>query len=312
MVSSPENRKDHLPHTPRRRLLQPEDFKDFPLPRRRHRKLVPVLVAMTTLTIGSAFVVARVEAAGASVWVQTMDSCREALGGASYQITNSSGTYSANVTTPSGGPTGVGGGQCPLERGDCASMSTGCVQFTGLPFPDKYRIRETATPPANHSNPQGYAPCEGGSACQGQWADVTIDGAGNVSSVTTNVEPDGTVQHFPSSGSASGAAGNPVVFHDYGLGSGSCDGDNDADDHGTGSGPGAHCGYPEGSESSTRQPYPWSGTCGGGCNGVSSPPPSSSKSSSPPPPKRKPEATTHHDSDKPRHTVKHHKHTDSR
>lgn len=300
---TPEDVRPHPLRTPARRFLQPEDFKDYPLPRRSHRRLGMALLGIATMVAGSAFVIGRVEAAGASVTVQTMDSCREALGGATYHIVNSAKTFSADVTAPSGGPSSAGDGACPLERGNCRSTSVGCVAFANLPFPDTYRITETATPPANPSNPQGYAPCEGGSACQGQWADVTIGSNGKVSAVTTNIEPDGTVQHFPSSGSADGSSGDPVVFHDYGLGSGSCDGDRDSDDHLTGSGPGAHCGYPEGSERSARQPYPWSGTCGGGCNTPSG---SSGSSGSPSPHKS---TTSHHDSDKPR---KHHKDHDTR
>ncbi len=239
-------------------MLQPEDFKDYPGQRIANWRARTV-VACLTLIAGSTFVfgVARVSAAGGSVWLQTMDSCREAVGGASYQITDSSGGFTQNVATPAASPAAVGGGACPLERGNCQSMSTGCVQFKGLPASDTFKIRETVRPPANSSNPQGYAPCEGGSACQWELSTVSTDAGGNVSAFTQNVEPDGTVQRFPSTGSVSGSASDPIVFHDYGLGTGSCDGDGDADDHLTGS-PGSHCQYPEDSESSACQPYPWS------------------------------------------------------
>jgi hypothetical protein len=243
-------------------VLKPEDFKDHQPPGRRRGGLGLTVLAAASLSIASTVVIGaslnRTAASGAAIWVQTMDSCREALGSAQYEIVNKSNTFSARVSTPAAPPASVASGACPLERGNCSARSTGCVQFANLPLPDSYKIREIATPPGNPSNPQGYAPCEGGSACQWQVADVSIDSAGRVTAVTTNIEPDGTRQLFPSSGSVAGLAMDPIIFHDYGLGTGSCDGDSDADDHGTGSGPGAHCRYPEASEGSASRPYPWS------------------------------------------------------
>jgi hypothetical protein len=202
-------------------------------------------------------------AGGASVWLQTMDSCKQALGGAGYRIVDSSGAYNATATTPSNGLQTVSSGSCPLQRGNCSTMSTGCVQFANLPYPDTFRIGEFVLPPANSGNPQGYAPCNGGSACRSEVVDLSIDATGHTSAVTTNVYPDDTTSKYPSSGSAAGTASDPIVFHDFGLGSGSCDGDGDADDHLTGT-PSSHCAYyPESAEATACQPYPWSCTLGG-------------------------------------------------
>src|SRR4029077_11858002 len=80
-----------------------------------------------------------------------------------------------------------------------------------------------------------------------------------VTGTVTAVYPDGTVKTWPDNGGPySGATDDPLVIHDFGLGSGSCDGDGDADDHLPGT-PSSHCGFPEAQEGTTTcQPYPWS------------------------------------------------------
>lgn len=218
--------------------------------------------AMAAITLGTAFIVLSPfahgnAAGGASVWLQTLDSCKQGLGGSVYRITDSSGSYNSTASTPAATPHSIASGSCPLQRGNCASKTTGCVQISGLPFPDTFTIRQIATPPSNPSNPQGYAPCNGGSACQWEVVNLTINAAGQASAVTTDVEPDGTRALYPSSGTAAGTAADPMVYHDFGLGTGSCDGDGDADDHLTGS-PSSHCGYPEAQEATACQPFPWS------------------------------------------------------
>lgn len=194
----------------------------------------------------------------ASFWLQTMDSCKQALAGAAYDLSGDGVSLSVADSTTRG--TRVVGTplRCPLEQGNCSTASTGCVQFTDVP-PGTYRIIETRTPPANPTNPGGYAPCEGGSACRSEVVDVTVASGGQVSATVTNVYPDGVTVTWPQTGgSYAGTAADPIVVHDFGLGSGSCDGDADADDHLTGS-PSGHCGYPEAEEPSAPcQPYPWS------------------------------------------------------
>jgi hypothetical protein len=208
---------------------------------------------------------------GGGVWIQTMDSCKQALGGAAYVVSGSGA--SITVTTPSGpGGSVAASAGCPLQQGNCSSAAHGCVSFTA-PAPGTYTIRTTVTPPANATNPEGYAPCEGGSACRSEEATLTVGSGGAVSATVAAVYPDGSTVTWPSTGSYSGSASDPIVFHDFGLAApgsahnAQCDGDGDADDHLTGS-PSGHCAYPEAQETSACQPFPWSCTLSGGTPGT--------------------------------------------
>jgi hypothetical protein len=236
----------------------------------RHRPLNLVLSLCVILASVGAMLLsggthASASPATTSLTLQTMDSCKRALDGAGYQLTGDNLSAPLTVTNSGSATQTVSSGTCPLTRGSCRSITVGCLTFTGIPAPGTYRIRSIRTPPANSSNPLGYAPCEGGSACRSEEADVSVLADGTVQATVTDDYPDGSVRVFPSSSSTyAGTAADPVVFHDFGLGSGSCDGDQDADDHLTGS-PSTHCAYiPEGAEASacpggTDQTYPW--TC---------------------------------------------------
>jgi hypothetical protein len=222
---------------------------------------VVVALCGTAMLLPGSPVAVRASSTTASVWLQTMDSCEQALDGASYQVVGDNG-LDLQVSTPGSGKQAVVSGNCPVQHGDCSSTTTGCVHITGLP-PGSYRIHETATPPGNSSNPEGYAACNGGSACQRQETDVTVSSSGTASGTTTNVYPDGTVAVY---GPWPGTTSNPIVVHNFGLASpgskgAECDGDGDADDHSTGS-PSSHCAYPEDQESSACKPFPWSCTLG--------------------------------------------------
>jgi hypothetical protein len=219
--------------------------------------------AWAGLAAGSAPVAA--QAGGATIWVQTMDSCKQALGGAGYVL--SGGGISMSADAPASQKSRVASTpNCPLQQGDCATATTGCASFTGVPA-GTFTLRETRTPAADTSNPEGYAPCEGGSACRSEVATVTVDAGGGVRATVTNVYPDGVSVSWPSTSGRRGhsayaaTASDPVVFHDFGLAppgrSGQCDGDSDADDHLTGS-PSGHCAYPEDQEAAACKPYPWS------------------------------------------------------
>jgi hypothetical protein len=238
------------------------------LPRLRTALAVVVLSvgSLGAALLGQASGAGAVSGAGATISVQTMDSCHQIKGGAAYAL--SGGGVSMSATTPAGSGTGSGSG-CPVPTGSCSAGP--CATFSGVPD-GTYRIVTTKTPPANASNPEGYAPCEGGSACRSQVADLTVSG-GSVSATVTNVYPNNSVTTFH----FSGTSGDPIVFHDFGLaapGSGGnqqCDGDSDADDHSTGSPSGA-CGFsPESAEATACQPFPWSCTLTGG--GALPPPP---------------------------------------
>jgi hypothetical protein len=176
------------------------------------------------------------------------------------------------ATTPAHSSQTVASGTCALQQGNCATFTTGCAQFLAVPYPGTYTFLETVTPPGNTSNPEGYAPCNGGSACRSQKGTVTIDAAGVVKGTVLNVYPDNTSVTYPIASrhsgltSYAGTPADPIVTHNFGLappgynGASQCDGDSDADDHSTGS-PSSHCQYlPESSEASACQPYPWSCT----------------------------------------------------
>src|SRR5579859_4392794 len=222
------------------------------------QRLIPLLFIVASL-----FSLTSTESVHAAstitVYLQVMDSCRQALPGANFTLVNPDGsTVNAG---PSAGTkrVSVGSGTCPLSRGNCATVPTGCVTFVITPPASgtaTYTIKENPTFDASdgfYENPPGatsytgFVPCNGGSACPGafdpmkaQSATFTVDASGTVSAVTTNPYPDGKFSHYPSSGSAAGTRSDPVVFHNFQLGSGSCDGDSDADDHLTGS-PSSHC-----------------------------------------------------------------------
>jgi hypothetical protein len=205
-----------------------------------------------------------------SLVLQTMDSCKQALGGAAFQLTG--GGVDIRASAPSHSKQRVASSTtCPLQQGDCVSVPVGCMTFPGVPVPGTYRIHETRTPDADVSNPEGYAACNGGSACRSQVVDVTVASSGGVQARVTNVYPDGVSATYPIAAQHRGAsayaatAGDPIVVHNFGLAppnrdrSLQCDGDGDADDHLTGS-PSGHCDYPESQESSACTPYPWSCT----------------------------------------------------
>lgn len=232
--------------------------------------------------------------ASASVWLQTMDSCQQALGGAGYQIVSTNGT-NFTVSAPAASPVTVNSaaGHCPLQQGNCVSLSTGCVDFQALP-PGTYTIHEVRLPSPHGSNSEGYAPCTGGSACRLEYVTLIVNSDLTARAWVTNVYPDGTTVCWPGGTTLpvgttqtcqqTGVAGytgtpaNPIVTHNFGLappGSDSsapheCDisasePTGDADDHLTGT-PSSHCRYPEAQEGTwcggdtAHYPFPWSCT----------------------------------------------------
>lgn len=229
--------------------------------------LCMLLLSGTMFLNGSEFAYAStLHAASPSktVWLQTMDSCKQALDGSSYRLVGGTITLSAHRDGNGKKRVGTGSG-CPAQGGNCSRIQTGCMSFS-VPVPasgtQSYRGTETLTPPFNRSNPQGYAPCNGGSACRSEEVDLTINSKGLVKATVKNVSPDGFTKVWPSPDPNTGATyytganTDPIVIHNFGLGTGSCDGDHDADDHLTGT-PSSHCRYPEASEATACQPYPW-------------------------------------------------------
>jgi hypothetical protein len=203
--------------------------------------LVPLMVLVGLLTGHLQSVPARaIGSSSRTISVQTFDSCQHAMGGASFQL-------SGNGLQLHAGPApGVGIHRlmgpplyCPLQRGNCALTSIGCVSFV-IPVPASgtatYRIKETTPAPQS-------VPCDGGSVCSGGpvTATVQINAAGNISATVLNIDPDRTSVTWPTQGAPYAATlTDPIVVHDFMLGNGNCDGDHDADDRLTGS-PSSHC-----------------------------------------------------------------------
>jgi hypothetical protein len=166
------------------------------------RRLLQVVVSVSALAACSlALLLSGVGGAAASgpttsITIQTMDSCERALGSAQYVLTDGAGV-NITATTPAHSSQTVASGTCALQQGNCATFTTGCGQFLAVPYPGTYSVSETVTPPGNTSNPEGYAPCNGGSACRSQKGTVTIDAAGVVKGTVLNVYPDNTSVTYP-------------------------------------------------------------------------------------------------------------------
>ena len=214
--------------------------------------LVLVLAGLFTMNTTHNMLPLRAASPSTTIWLQVMDSCQQALPGANFKLVAPDGT---NVKAgPSAGThrVTVVSGTCPLQRGNCQTVPTGCVSWLITPPTSgiaTYTIQENPTWDATdgfYENPPeaaaftGFVPCNGGSACQTENATFTVDSKGVVSGATTNIYPDGTTTRYPASGTFSGTQTDPFVFHNFGLGNGSCDGDNDKDDHLTGT-PSTHC-----------------------------------------------------------------------
>jgi hypothetical protein len=209
------------------------------------RACITVLLLMLIALVmsygsGSVYALSTKPYASRAIWLQVMDSCQQAIPGASFKLTGNglaseqgpaSGTRHQTVT-----PTY---GNCPLQRGNCARVSTGCLTWD-IPVPSQgaatYQITET-------SAPHNYIPCTGGSVCSGGpvTGTLTINSTGSVAATVHNVFPDRTSVIWPTNGDPYTATRtDPIIVHNFQLGNGSCDGDNDADDHLTGS-PSSHC-----------------------------------------------------------------------
>lgn len=185
-----------------------------------------------------------------TVYLQVMDSCKEALPFAKFTLVAPNGTTIATGTSAGTSRVTVASGTCPLQKGNCSTVPTGCVHWTITPTSGTYTIKENPTlvsvfgtslpeNPAWPTASTGFVPCNGGSACKSESATFTITN-GVVKGITTNIYPNGQTSKYPSVGTSPGTKTNPIVFHNFQLGNGSCDGDHDLDDHLTGS-PGSHC-----------------------------------------------------------------------
>ena len=209
--------------------------------------VIGVLSSLLLLGTGTVHATGQVQ-----VWLQVMDSCKQALPGANFTVIAPDGTnYNAGPSVGTKRVT-VASGTCPLQRGNCQKVPTGCVSWMITPplsGTATYMVQENPIYDAMdgfYENPpgstpfSGFVPCNGGSACQSQSATFTVTATGVISSVTTNILPDRKISMYPATGTSAGTATDPIVFHNFQLGNGSCDGDSDTDDHLTGS-PSSHC-----------------------------------------------------------------------
>ena len=191
-------------------------------------------------------------ASSVKVWLQVMDSCRQALPGANFTLIDPSGSSVDMGPSPGKRRVTVSSGSCPVQRGNCQKVPTGCLSWDVEPPASgtaTYRIVEKSTWNASdgfYENPPGatsftgFVPCNGGSSCRGQTATFTVDASGIVRGTTTNIYPDNVRAVYPSEGVFAGTQTDPIVLHNFQLGNGSCGSDNDADNHLTGS-PSSHC-----------------------------------------------------------------------
>lgn len=189
-----------------------------------------------------------------TVYVQVMDSCKQGLPGATMALVDSTNTVLDTEVSAGIKRVTVMSGTCPLPRGNCTTVTAGCLTFTVL-IPASgtvtYTIREQPTYIAAegfYENPTaapaytGFVPCTGGSACHAQLATFTVDSAGAVQGQTVNTYPDNGLVTWPSTSTyAAGTVGDPVVFHNFQLGMGICSSTASSDSNYLTGSPSSHC-----------------------------------------------------------------------
>ncbi len=190
----------------------------------------PSRVSATTVTPTTTQSVPRT----VTLWLQATDSCQEGLPGASFSLVDASGQATVAPLTRGTERVTIANaeGNCPLAHGSCALPSVGCTTWhilapaTGSAT---YTIVENTTEATTHGltfaeNPVGpdgsaalgFRDCTAGSACHGQSGTVTVDSSGSISVTVENVAPDKSVQTY---GPFTGTRYDPVLFHNYGVGS---------------------------------------------------------------------------------------------
>ena len=198
-----------------------------------------LLSMLSFVLVGASAESIHAAASTTTFWLQTVDSCREAIPGASY-VLQGNGLDIPEGPAPGSKPVKVADGNCLIQRCNCITVPTGCLSWQIL-IPASgtatYTITET-------TSPSNYAICVGGSACSvPETVTLTIDATGAISATVKNVYPNGQTITWPTSGPPyTGSQTDPAVTHNSRIGTGNCDGDSDADDHMTGSeGNSPHC-----------------------------------------------------------------------
>jgi len=196
--------------------------------------------AFVSLDLGTASA-APVRPRTVTVWIQSSDSCMEALPGATFIVNGPGIVNRLTGTTPGTLPAGIPGyvhGQCPIPHGSCVKSSTGCVTAV-LNVPARGTNVYTITPrtvnvagylngiailtpkqylrKGAYSRNYSYAQCEGGSDCARgpEIATVRVSSNGSVSATTQNINPDG-FRDAPW-GPFTGAQSNPIMYHFFGA-----------------------------------------------------------------------------------------------
>ena len=148
-------------------------------------------------------------------WVQTMDSCQQAIPGASFRLLGNGLSIDKGPTSGSKLRTIHSGSTCPEQRGDCAASAqqTGCVSWD-VPVPTSgsktYEVIELGAP-------NGYVPCIMYPVCKQGAVTVTltIDSRGVISATAHDTGQNGKPEIWPSTGMPyRGSAMDPAVVHD--------------------------------------------------------------------------------------------------
>ncbi len=169
-----------------------------------------------------------------TLWLQATDSCKQGLPGASFSLISPSGKVLTAPQTQGMKRVSIpnASANCPTSQGSCILISTGCTSWTiSLPRSGSvtYTIVEntkkaTANGLTFQENPTGpggspllgFVACTGGAACHSQSATVTVFSTGRIRAITTNVAPDTSVHIY---GPFAGTQSDPVLFHNYQVGS---------------------------------------------------------------------------------------------
>ncbi|HLZ57813.1 MAG TPA: hypothetical protein VKR06_12765, partial [Ktedonosporobacter sp.] len=127
-------------------------------------------------------------------WVQSLDSCRQAIGGAYYELTGN-GVDQVLGPTPGNKPVTISAaGPCPIPRGNCQVTSTGCLSFN-LDVPASGTASYTIT---EIKAPKGFVACLKAVKCPvPAVVNVTVDSAGTVAATTSILFGDGKTVVFP-------------------------------------------------------------------------------------------------------------------
>lgn len=151
-------------------------------------------------------------------WLQTMDSCKQAIPGASFRLRGNGLSIDKGPTSGSKLRTIHPKSTCPDQRGDCAVSvhQTGCVSWD-VPVPTSgsmtYQIIELAAP-------KGYVPCIMLPVCTNGPVTVTltIDCRGVISATAHDTNQNGKPAIWPKTGMPyTGSATNPAVVHDSSI-----------------------------------------------------------------------------------------------